>query len=339
MRALRVDQPGGDFVAVDLPLPAAAPGQVVVRVQASGVNPLDTKIRAGQAAHARQPLPAVLGIDMAGIVEQVGPGVTTFAPGDAVYGMAGGIGGLQGTLAERIAVDARLLAHKPARLSPHEAAALPLAVITAWEGLVDRAGVRPGQTVLVQGGAGGVGHVAVQLARARGARVFATVAAEDFDLVRSWGATPVDFRTETVDDYVARHTGGLGFDIVFDAVGGAVLDASFTAVRHHGGHVVSILGWGTHSLAPLSFRAATYSGVFTLLPLLGGEGRERHGAILREAAVLVDAGQLTPRLDPRRFTLADAGEAHALVASGRGQGKVVVDVAARDGSTAPGPKD
>lgn len=327
-RALRVEQAGGEFTAVDLPLPALAAGEARVRIHASGVNPLDTKIRAGQAAHARQPLPAVLGIDLAGVVEAVGPGVTAWRPGDEVYAMAGGIGGLQGTLAESIAVDVRLLARKPTRLTMREAAALPLAVITAWEGLVDRAGVKPGQTVLVQGGAGGVGHVAVQLARARGARVFATVAAEDFELVRSWGATPIDFRTDTVEDYVGQHTAGLGFDIVFDAVGGAVLDASFTAVRRNGGHVVSILGRGTHSLAPLSFRAATYSGVFTLLPLLTGEGREQHGGILREAAALVDAGLITPRLDARRFTLATAGAAHELVATGRAQGKVVVDVAA-----------
>ncbi|RZL30091.1 MAG: quinone oxidoreductase, partial [Rubrivivax sp.] len=301
-------------------------GQLLVRICASGVNPLDTKIRAGQAAHARQPLPAVIGMDLAGVVEQVGPGLTGWQPGEAVYGLAGGIGGLQGTLAQYIAVDADLLARKPGRLSMREAAALPLAVITAWEGLVDRAQLRAGQTVLVQGGAGGVGHVAVQLARARGAQVFATVAADDAELIKSWGATPIDFRAETVADYVGRHTAGRGFDVVFDAVGGAVLDASFTAVRRHGGHVVSILGWGTHSLAPLSFRAATYSGVFTLLPLLTGEGRAAHGRILAEAAALVDAGLLTPRLDARRFTLATAQRAHDLVASGAGQGKLVVDI-------------
>ena len=327
MHALRVEQAGGDLLAVQLARPEAAEGQVLVRLHASGVNPLDTKIRAGQAAHARQPLPAVLGIDGAGVIEQVGTGVTGWKPGDEVFGMLGGIAGLQGTLAEFIAVDASLLGRKPVRLSMREAAALPLAVITAWEGLVDRAQVQGGQTVLVQGGAGGVGHVAVQLAVARGARVFATVATPDFDLVRSWGATPIDFRTETVADYVGQHTGGQGFDIVFDAVGGAVLDASFTAVRRNGGHVISILGWGTHSLAPLSFRAATYSGVFTLLPLLSGEGRQRHGDILREAAALVDAGLITPRLDAHRFTLATVGQAHDLVATGQGRGKVVVDVA------------
>lgn len=324
--AQRVEEPGGPLVAVELPMPALAEGQVLVRVLASGVNPLDLKIRAGQAAHARQPLPAVPGIDMAGVVARVGPGVTGWQVGDEVYAMAGGVGGLQGSLAEWMAVDARLLARRPRLLSMREAAALPLAAITAWEGLVDRARVYAGQTVLVQGGAGGVGHVAVQLAVARGARVFATVAAEDSALVAGWGATPIDFR-RPLEEAIARHTGGAGFDIVFDTVGGAVLDASFTAVRRDGGHVVSILGWGTHSLAPLSFRGATYSGVFTLQPLISGQGRERHAAILGQMAALADAGRLKPRLDARRFTLQNAAAAHDHLASGAARGKVVVEVA------------
>jgi NADPH:quinone reductase-like Zn-dependent oxidoreductase len=147
------------------------------------MNPLDTKIRGGRASHAKQSLPAVLGVDMAGIVEDVGPAVTTFRQGDEVYGMVGGVGGLQGTMAEFIAVDTDLLAHKPKNLSMRQAASLPLVAITAWEGLVDRAKVCAGQTVRVHAGAGGVGHVAVQLARAYGAKVFATVSPEKKDKV------------------------------------------------------------------------------------------------------------------------------------------------------------
>jgi NADPH:quinone reductase-like Zn-dependent oxidoreductase len=127
------------------PQPDPQPGQVLVRIEASAVNPLDIKIRACQAAHARQPLPAILGIDLAGVVEAVGSGVTSFRHGDEVYGMTGGVGGLQGSLAEYAVVDADLLAPKPANLSMREAAALPLIFITAWEGLVDRAAVHSGQ--------------------------------------------------------------------------------------------------------------------------------------------------------------------------------------------------
>ncbi|MEU8181283.1 zinc-dependent alcohol dehydrogenase family protein [Micromonospora sp. NPDC049047] len=310
---------------IDQPIPG--PGQVLVRIVASGVNPLDTKIQAGKAAHARIQLPAVLGLDLAGVVAAVGAEVTDFAPGDEVYGLCGGVGDLPGSLAEYAAVDARLLARKPRTLSMREAAALPLAAITSWEGLVDRAGVRAGQKVLVHGGAGGVGYVGVQLAKARGAEAYATGGPASMHLIESLGAVPIDYTSTSVEEYVQRYTGGEGFDVIADNVGGATLDASFAAVRTYHGHVVSALGWGSHSLAPLSFRGATYSGVFTLLPMLTGRGRDHQGDILREIAALAEAGALRPRLDPRPFTLDTVMDAHRLVASGTTNGKVVVDVA------------
>ncbi|MET8330745.1 zinc-dependent alcohol dehydrogenase family protein [Streptomyces sp. NPDC005181] len=326
MRALVLEEFGTPLVLRTLNVPTPGPGQVLVKVKASGVNPLDTKIRAGQAPHAQRTLPGVLGLDLAGAVQEVGQDVTGFAPGDEVFGMTGGVGDLQGSLAEYAAVDARLLARKPASLTMREAAALPLVFITAWEGLVDRAQVRAGQKVLVHGGAGGIGHVAIQIARARGAEVFATGSASSLETIGRLGATPIDYSVTPVADYVAEFTDGEGFDIVFDTVGGSLLDASFTAVRTYTGHVVSALGWGTHSIAPLSFRGATYSGVFTLLPMLTGRGREHHGEIMREAAALADAGHLTPALDPRRFTLATIADAHALVENGTAEGKVVIDI-------------
>jgi NADPH2:quinone reductase len=313
------------FQIAPLSRPEPAPGQVLVRIKASAVNPLDLKIRKGEAVHARQPLPAILGIDLAGTVESVGTGVTQFQRGDDVYGMTGGVGGLQGSLAEFVAADADLLAHKPANLTMREATALPLISITAWEGLVDRAAVKRGQKVLIHGGAGGVGHVAVQLARAFGADVFATGSAKDKAYIERLGATFIDYNETPVADYVARHTAGKGFDLVYDTVGGAVLDASFNAVVRFG-HVVSALGWGSHALAPLSFRAASYSGVFTLLPMLTGEGRAHHGEILREVARLCEAGKIVARLDPRHFSLETIGEAYDVIGAGIAAGKVVVDI-------------
>ncbi|MCK1445181.1 zinc-dependent alcohol dehydrogenase family protein [Bradyrhizobium sp. 2] len=304
--------------------PEVGPREVLVRVRASAVNPLDTKIHAGAAAHARHPLPAILGIDLAGVVEQTGRDVTRFKPGDEVYGMTGGVGGVPGSLAEFAAVDAGLLAPKPANLSMREAAALPLIFITAWEGLIDRAALKAGQKVLIHGGAGGVGHVAIQIARAIGADVFATGSAAQRATIEGFGAVFID-RGTAIEAYVAEHTGGRGFDIVYDTVGGKVLDASFEAVRRFG-HVVSALGWGTHALAPLSFRAASYSGVFTLLPLLSGEGRAHHGEIMAEATRLVEAGKLAPLVDARRFTLESVGDAYALIRDHAAKGKLVVDI-------------
>jgi NADPH:quinone reductase-like Zn-dependent oxidoreductase len=310
----------------ELPVPAPGPGEVLVRIAAAGLNPLDTKIALGQAAHARVETPAVLGLDAAGTVAATGPGVLGFAVGDEVFGMIGGVGGVQGSLAEYAAVDADLLAHKPAAWSMAEAAAAPLGVITAWEGLVDRAGVGAGDTVLVHGGAGGVGHLAVQIAVARGARVWATARAGQAEVVRGFGGTPIDYELTSVEDYVAEHTEGAGFDVVFDTLGGENLDRSFTAVKRYTGHVVSSLGWGTHALAPLSFRGATYSGVFTLLPLLTGEGRAAHGRILAAAAALGSEGRLRPLVHDDRRRLADANAALELVSLGVPAGKVVVRV-------------
>ncbi|ASL46379.1 Phenolphthiocerol synthesis polyketide synthase type I Pks15/1 [Burkholderia sp. AD24] len=326
MQALVLNRYNGPLELTTLARPEPARGEVLVRIAASGLNPLDTKIRAGSAAHAKHPLPLVLGIDMAGVVESVGAGVSAFKPGDEVYGMTGGVGGIQGSLAQYAAVDADLLALKPSSLSMREAAALPLAFITSYSGIVDRAKLQPGQTVLVQGGAGGVGHVSVQLALALGAKVFATASAGNQAVLAKFGATPIDYTTQTVEQYVGSCTDGAGFDLVVDTVGGTTLDASFAAVKHFG-HVVSALGWGTHALAPLSFREATYSGVFTLHALLSGAGRAHHGEMMREATRLAQTGSLAPRVDPRRFDLSSAEQAYEALVDGTAQGKIVVDIA------------
>lgn len=326
MKALVLSRYNGPLELTELSMPKPARGEVLVRVKASGLNPLDTKIRSGNAAHAKHPLPLVLGIDMAGTVEAVGEAVTGFKVGDDVFGMTGGVGGLQGSLAQFQAVDARLLALKPSNLSMKEAAAIPLSFITSYQGIADRANLQSGQTVLVQGGAGGVGHVSVQLAVAMGAKVFATVSEKDMDVIRQYGATPIDRRATSVEEYVETLTQGEGFDLVADTVGGAALDASFKAVKQFG-HVVSALGWGTHALAPLSFREASYSGVFTLSSLLTGKHREHHGDMLRVAAQLIEQGKLLPKLDSHSYDLDTVELAYRSIVEATNTGKVVVEVA------------
>lgn len=325
MKALVLEQFNALYLTKELETPVAGTGQVLVKISSSGVNPLDIKIKAGQAAHAQAKLPAVLGIDLAGTIVQIGEGVKNFNIGDEVYGMTGGIAGVPGSLAEYAAVDADLIALKPKNLSMHNTAAVPLIFITAWEGLVDRANVGPGKNVLIHGGAGGVGHIAIQIAMAKGANVFSTVSAKDYDLIKQYGAQPIDYNS-TVEEYVEQYTGGEGFDIVFDTVGGAVLDASFKAAKQYYGHVISILGWGTHHLAPLSFKGATYSGVFTLYPLITGKGRAHHGEILREATAMIEAGKLTPNVDPTKFVPSQIEEAYQYLQSRSNKGKVVIDI-------------
>jgi len=327
MKALVLNGFNTPFELKEIAKPVAQKGEVLVKIMASGVNPLDLKIKSGHAAHAQPKMPgAILGIDMAGVVVAVGEDVNAFAVGDEVYGMVGGIAGVQGTLAEYAAVDADLLAIKPANLTFKEAAALPLITITAWEALVDRANIGPGSTVLVHGGAGGVGHIAIQIAVSKGAAVYTTVSPEQAAVVRNYGAIPIDRTKYDVEGYVAEFTKGEGFDVILDTIGGAVLDASFTAVKRYTGHVVSILGWGSHSLAPLSFRGASYSGVFTLYPLISGNGRRHHGEILTEAAKLIQAGKMRPVVDERTFSLETIDEAYKAMEDGSAKGKIVISI-------------
>jgi NADPH:quinone reductase len=325
MQALVLNRYNGPLELSEAPRPKPSSGQALVRIAASGLNPLDAKIRSGGAEHAKHPVPLVLGIDLAGVVEEIGPGVTAFKVSDEVYGMTGGVGGIQGSLAQYAAVDADLLALKPSNLKMREAAALPLAFITSYSGIVNRAHIKAGQTVLVQGGAGGVGHVAVQLARALGGVVWATASERDREFISRLGAAPIDYRLQTVEQYVESCTQGEGFDLVVDTVGGVTLDASFAAVKRFG-HVVSALGWGAHTLAPLSFREASYSGVFTLYPLLTGKYRAHHGEMLREATRLVEACQIVPAIDPRRFDLYSAELAYEALTNGTARGKIVVEI-------------
>ena len=189
---------------------------------------------------------------MAGVVEEIGTGVTSLKPGDEVYACAGGIKGLGGALAEYMVADAELVAPKPKNLSMTEAGALPLVTITAWNAIVDRAKVRPGQKVLVHGGTGGVGHIGVQLAKQAGAEVYATVSTDRKAAVaKELGADHVIlYRDASVSDYVEEHTGGKGFDVVFDTVGGDTMDRSFEAAAANG-VVLTIAARSTHDLSLL----------------------------------------------------------------------------------------
>lgn len=315
------------FELRDVPVPDLRPGHVLVRVAATSVNPVDCKLRR-HGSGATPQLPAVLGADFSGCVAAVADDVDRFIVGDQVFGCGGGVRGLPGgALAEYLLVDSRLAARKPERLNHRESAALPLVAITALEGL-DRARVAAGDLVLVLGGTGGVGHVVTQLARALEARVTATASTpERARLVVDLGAqTVADHVRETPAEIAARVTDGRGFDVVFDASGGTDLNRSVQAARRNG-HVVVIAGKGAHDLAPLYARGQSLHCVMALIPMLYGEGRAAHGALLERIAGFADRGELRPLLDDHAYTLADAPAAHRQVEEGRALGKVVVTVA------------
>ena len=325
MKALFTNTYESDFATTEIAKPSPKKGEVLVKIHASGVNPIDNKIRLGLSPYASPVLPAILGTDLAGVIEEIGEGVTEFKVGDEVYGLAGGVLGVQGTLAEYTAVDADLLAKKPKNLTMKEAAGIPLVLLTAWEGLIDRAKVKKGDKVLVHAGAGGVGHMVVQLAKIFGADVYATVSSQKADIVKGFGATPIDYKTETVENYVNQYTDGKGFDIIYDTVGGQSLDESFSAIRHYG-QIASCYAFGTHTLATGSLRSASLHGVFVLHPMIGNEERKHHGDILKETTKLIEEGKLKPLIDSRKFTLDNAMEAHKAVSDGSSVGKIVIDI-------------
>ncbi|MEM8547536.1 MAG: zinc-dependent alcohol dehydrogenase family protein [Pseudomonadota bacterium] len=329
MRAMVLNEygDGAQFQLTDIAVPTAGPGQVLVRIGATSVNTVDTMIRQlGQENLPLSPdLPAILGMDFAGTVASVGHGVTGFEPGDEVYGCAGGLANLPGALAEFMVADARLLAHKPKALSLREAAALPLVGITAFEGL-QRARVTAGQKVLVHGGAGGVGHVAVPLAKHWGAEVYATGSGEEsLAAIADFGAVPIDYTTTSVADYVERYTNGAGFAVVFDSVGGANMTASFEAAALNA-QVATTVSLVEIDLSAAHFKGLSLHVVFMLIPMLHDYQRDAHGAILRQLSDIVDQGALRPLIDAQQFGLTDVGDAYDKLAGGQAHGKLVVEI-------------
>jgi NADPH:quinone reductase len=315
MRAMVIPDWGGPgvFEQRDLPIPCPGPGEVLVRVMASGTNPVEAKIRAS-GYWARIVPPAVLGYDASGVVEELGPGVSGLKVGDEVFYTPEIIENQLGTYAEFNVVPAALVAPKPAALTHVQAAAVPLAGGTAWEAVIRRLRLRVGETILIHGGAGGVGSFAVQFARAAGARVLATAGAANQDALRGLGVdVPVDYTRQDVPAVVLAETGGQGADAVFDTVGGTLVEQSLRATRP-GGRLATILG-PKGDLTALYQRNLTLHGVF-----LTREGRR-----LREMTPLLERGLVVPLIDSV-LPLTEVAQAHERLDSGHGRGKIVLQV-------------
>jgi len=329
MKAMIVNTFGSTdvFELSEIAKPQIKPHHVLVSIKATSINTVDTMIRQmGPELPLSPAAPALLGMDFAGVVEDVGEGVTTFAKGDEVYGCAGGLADLPGTLAEYIVADADLLALKPKNLTMQESAALPLVGITAYEGL-QRAGVNKGQKVLVHGGSGGVGHIAIQLAKHFGADVYSTGGGESqLQMIQTLGATGINYKNESVTQYVDKYTNGNGFDIVFDSVGGENMINSFEAAALNA-HVASTVAMVNIDLSTAHFKGLSLHVVFMLIPMLHNSGRKEHGRILEAIAKIAESGDLRPIVDKETFTLEQASQAHAHLESGKAMGKVVIKVA------------
>lgn len=313
------------FQLEEVSKPELKPGHVLIQVKASSVNPIDTKVRAGAVPAVAPEFPAVLHGDVAGLVSAVGEGVTEFKVGDEVFGCAGGFKGTGGALAEFMLADADLLAHKPKNLTMEEAAALPLVAITAWEALFNRAHLVPGQDILIHAATGGVGHIAIQLAKWKGATVYTTASSQEkLEIGTRLGAdVTINYREESVHDYVQKHTDGKGFDVVFDTVGGENLDRSFEAAAVHG-TVAAIAARSTHDLSPVHSKGLSLHVTFMLLKILNKDMHKQYGEILKKVAKVVEEGKLRPLVDPNMFTFDEVSKAHEYMESGKAIGKIVL---------------
>ncbi len=306
----------------------AADSDVLIRIKAAGVNPVDTKLRSGGTFYPER-MPAILGCDGAGVVEACGNAVERFRPEDAVLFYHGGIGGAQGSYAEYTVVDERFLVHKPESVGYLEAAAAPLVCITAAESLQDRALAAPGTQVLIHAGAGGVGHVAVQLARLAGARVCATVGSQEKEeLVARLGAeVAIPYRQTDFVRATLEWTDGRGVDIALDTVGGATLSRSVAAVRHYGDLITLLQPESDFPWKEARLRNLSVSLELMLTPELHGlkEAQRHQTAILERCTELMARGTLEVRVS-RTFPLEAAAEAHRLVQQGSMVGKCVLVV-------------
>ena len=314
-----------EFHLKELYKPKLIPNHVLIKVAATSINPIDIKVRSGAVPAAAPSLPAVLHGDVAGVITELGEGVEKFRVGDEVYGCAGGFKGTGGALAEYMLADVRLIAKKPKNLTMEEAAAIPLVGITAWEALFERGSVKEGDNILIHGGTGGVGHIAIQLAKWAGAQVYTTVSSkEKGGIAKKLGADYIlNYREETVDEYIQSYTDGEGFSIIFDTVGGENLDRSFKAARQNG-TVLTIAARSTHDLSPLHSKGLSLHVTFMLLKILNESKREEHGSVLRKITSIVEENKLKPLIDKEIFTVEDVAAAHDYLESGKAVGKVIL---------------
>lgn len=317
MRAMVIPEFGDPdlFEERDVERPEPGPGEVLVRVFASSVNPIDTKLRAEGSFAGLEP-PVILGADVSGVVEEVEAGVTDLAPGDEVYYTPEIIGPESNrAYAEYHTATADIVAKKPASLSHEEAAAVPLAGGTAYEAIVRRLAVRVGETVLIHGGAGGVGSFAVQIARASGARVLASAGTSNQDALKELGVdVAIDYSSEDTFEITLDDTGGAGVDAVFDTAGGDLIAKSTQATRAFGrlASIISLQG----DLTPAYQFNQTIYGVMP--------ARER--GRLDEMTRLMERGHARPLVD-ELLDLDEVGKAHERLESGHGRGKVVLRTA------------
>ncbi len=335
MRAILMTEAGGPDVLTEAEVdkPACGDNEVLVHVMAAGVNPIDTKLR-GNGLYFSDGLPAILGCDGAGIVEAVGSGVSRFEPGDAVYYCYGGLGQQAGNYAEYIAVPESFVAMKPDCLDFIDAAAAPLVLITAWEALFDRARIQGGQKVFIHAGAGGVGHIAIQLAKLAGCEVATSISSDEkAAMVTTLGADlAINYKQQNVTEALLAWTDGAGVDAAFDTVGGEAFNQLVAATKVYGDIVTILQAPDNADWKNIRLRNIRISQELMLTPMVLGleDAAEHHGDILEQCAQFFDEQKLSIFVSDI-FPLEQAAEAHRQLEAGSMAGKLVLEVALPEG--------
>ena len=329
MKAIVMTSPGNPEVlkSQEVPEPAIEkPTEILVRLKAAGINPIDTKLRS-RGTFYPESQQAILGCDGAGIIEAIGKDVSKFIVGDEVYFCDGGLGGKLGNYAQMTVVDEKFVARKPKSISFVEAAAAPLVLITAWEALRDRTSIKPAQKVLIHAGAGGVGHVAIQLAVLQQAKVCTTVgSAEKANFTQQLGADKAILYKET--DFVQAAldwTEGEGVDIGFDTVGRETFGRTFSATKIYGDVVTILEADASTDWKVARSRNLSISYELMLIPMLQGlvAAQQHQADILTQCADLIDVGKLKIHVS-KVFPLSEAVAAHQLLEAGSITGKIVL---------------
>ena len=331
MRAIQISEHGSSdvlkLVEIDEP-EITSPSEVKVKLKAAGVNPIDTKLRSGFYPETIAPVPAVLGCDGSGIIEECGSKVSKFKQGDEVYFFHGGIKGIQGNYAEYIVLDERFVAAKATSQSFNEAAASPLVLLTAWEALFERTNLQAGQTVFINAGAGGVGHVAIQLAKYKGANVCTTISNQDkANFVKSLGADLIiNYKEDNVEQAVLDWTNDEGVDIALDNIGGAETQKLFPIIKHYGDLVTLLIADKEIDWSLARLKNIRFSFEVMLSPLLFDlkQAQTHQTEILEQCSQIIDDGNIKIHIS-ETLPLEQAAKAHQLIEEGSTKGKIVIN--------------
>jgi NADPH2:quinone reductase len=317
------------FKQIEVVKPEVFPGQVLIKVKASSINPIDYKIREGGIVDLVTEFPLVLQGDISGVIEQVGEDVKSFKVGDKVFGYIGGFLQYSGALAQYVVVNPLILTKMPDNIDFIQASAIPLVGLTAYQMVFEKVKIKPNQKVLVYGATGGMGHVVLQLAKICGAEVHAMVSSEDkAKLASKLGADyTIDYKKESIDQIIDKYTNGQGYDVVFDNVGGENLPNSFALARVNGSVVSTLARDKSIDISILHQRALSLHFVYMITPLIHNDqdGIDKLQEIMNQLAFWIRQSKLKPLIN-KIFDFDHVAQAHLYAQSGQGSGKTIVRI-------------